>query len=1161
MPTLYPNSGFLLSGVNLNFVENVRVGDVPVGALAYLGTTGVSGKVPESAFSNEVFVNTSTSVVSAGEVNVILRPDDQITVGELKQWSGKAGELVSITGSNFHQITNVEFGGGAAEFYNVNEQQLNVVVPQDSSWDVIKVHSSLRTGLNGDTSISSGNSPVSNKFVPVPEVWGLSTGQQVAGGLVDVIGRNFGGATGVSFNGVVSAASVVGANLQTTVPSGDVWGKVGVLLQSGLVASESTDLEFKSLAKLTGYGPNGAASSQEIDGVTTYVGVGDTIRLSGENFIPEILYDSKETDLSASGYLVGFGGEGVTGLFNLVDDRVMTGIVPSAVPTGSGSLFIYSNHYPEAFPSDVNFFPKYSPPSISSVLNEYNNTTNPASGVAGDMLTVKGSNLFHITGAAITGGALGIGTYGSSALVGGAQGTSLRVIVGNDIASISAHQAYDVTLSGTYGDVTGEGQFVGYGNPSISTIDPITDIAPNATGVITGTNLYSGTSAILIKDTMSNEYREMPCSGFVSDYTECKFTYPTAFTTGQYKMKVRNQRGTVLRNTVLGVYHSPELSGFTPDKITVADTTVTASGFFEQVTGVRIGDVDVGGFTTQSDGSSISGISFTVNEDAASDKIGIFTKGGNVFSETDLVVVPGKPIVSGYWVGKEEDKPPTIDYNQVVAAGGNIHVSGRRLHLVEKLEVSGEDNKFTTNILGEGNYEGLDFSVPTEINPNSGLFNFVDYLGRTGTFDSSCDGSGLNVFSLSGYQGWEVPGGSITASGNNLSGLNVLLTGATGDYVHALNTSSSGIDFDPVNNVQTVSFSVPTGIRNASDMIFSGQSNDAIYQMDSFVNSLAVITGLHGTGVGGALTTGSNFAVTGVNFYTPVPVVSGDPVALISGTGYQHGVTGEIMNVITASLCETGLSGVNSTFVSSIQAETSNTFIGTGNLVLLNAGDPTAQQYGLKGLAGRMLAQDVDNTPISFRHFNTQRDYFSEPLVFNGTWVDATGFGPEMGVTGSLVEISGQGFNAVSMDQLFLRTLALEDGGDVGVDSGLGAASIFARVTSGTRDSDTKITIQIPRMAIDQRTDCDILISGGTSDEIGPFAVLPDAPVYVQNVLPEGAFGVQSLPNGVFSYSIYECTEIGDGVYVKFIVSYKQFPGEDGPRRGASFSTGQPCMP
>jgi hypothetical protein len=693
-------------------------------------------------------------------------------------------------------------------------------------------------------------------------------------------------------------------------------------------------------------------------------------------------------------------------------------------------------------------------------------------------------------------------------------------------------------------------------------VDPITDIAPNATGVITGTNLYSGTSAILVKDTMSNEYREMPCSGFVSDYTECKFTYPTAFTTGQYKIKVKNQRGQALESTVLGVYHSPELSGFAPPQVTVADTTVTASGFFEQVTGVRIGEVDVAGFATQSDGSSISGILFTVNEDVTSDKIGIFTRGGNVFSETDLVVVPGKPIVSGYWVGAEgSEKPNPINYNQVVAAGGNIHVSGRRLHLVEKLEVSGGNNKFTTNIFTNREYGGLDFSVPETINPNSGLFNLVDYFGRTGTFDSSCDGSGLNVFSLSGYEGWEVPGGSIVASGNNLSGLNVLLTGATGDYVHALNTSSSGINSDPVGGVQTVSFSVPTGIRNASSMIFSGQSNNAVYETESFVNSLAVITGLEGTGVGGTLTTGDVLGVTGVNFYTLNVIESGTPVAIISGTGYQHGVTGEIKTYVPSQLYETGLSGVGNTFISSIQLETQNNFIGTGNLVLLNGGDQVGRSFGFGGLADRMIGFEGSTNPLSVNYFNTQRDYFSEPLVFNGTWVDATGLGPEMGVTGSVVEISGQGFNAVDMDQVFLMTQAVEDAGDVGVDFDFATASILTRVTSGTRDSDTKISIQIPRMAINQATDAQILISGGTSDMIGPFSVLPDAPVFVENVLPEGAFNIQSLPDGVASYSIYECIELADGVYVKFIVSYTQFPGGGDPIYNHSFSTSQPCIP
>ena len=141
MPTLYPNSGFLISGINLNFVEGVRVGEEPVGDFFDLfGNHGISGKVPDAALSNEVFVE-APALLFFRRVRLMLfwRPDDQVAVGELKQWSGKAGDLVSITGLNFYQITDVEFGGSAAKFYKVNSQQLNVVVPQNALWDVIKV--------------------------------------------------------------------------------------------------------------------------------------------------------------------------------------------------------------------------------------------------------------------------------------------------------------------------------------------------------------------------------------------------------------------------------------------------------------------------------------------------------------------------------------------------------------------------------------------------------------------------------------------------------------------------------------------------------------------------------------------------------------------------------------------------------------------------------------------------------------------------------------------------------------------------------------------------------------------------------------------------------------------------------------------------------------
>ena len=38
----------------------------------------------------------------------------------------------------------------------------------------------------------------------------------------------------------------------------------------------------------------------------------------------------------------------------------------------------------------------------------------------------------------------------------------------------------------------GEAGFMVYGFPSVTTIDPITNISPNQTGVISGVNFYSG---------------------------------------------------------------------------------------------------------------------------------------------------------------------------------------------------------------------------------------------------------------------------------------------------------------------------------------------------------------------------------------------------------------------------------------------------------------------------------------------------------------------------------------------------------------------------------------------------------------------------------------------------------------------------------------------
>ena len=39
----------------------------------------------------------------------------------------------------------------------------------------------------------------------------------------------------------------------------------------------------------------------------------------------------------------------VTGVFNIVNTGLMTGIIPTNTPTGTSSVSIYSHHYPEAY--------------------------------------------------------------------------------------------------------------------------------------------------------------------------------------------------------------------------------------------------------------------------------------------------------------------------------------------------------------------------------------------------------------------------------------------------------------------------------------------------------------------------------------------------------------------------------------------------------------------------------------------------------------------------------------------------------------------------------------------------------------------------------------------------------------------------------------------
>ena len=91
--------------------------------------------------------------------------------------------------------------------------------------------------------------------------------------------------------------------------------------------------------------------------------------------------------------------------------------------------------------------------------------------------------------------------------------------------------------------------------------------------------------------------------------------------------------------------------------------------------------------------------------------------------------------------------------------------------------------------------------------------------------------------------------------------------------------------------------------------------------------------------------------------------------------------------------------------------------------------------------------------------------------------------------------------------------------------------------TDITINSDSKITVKVPRVAVSQRTDTQILLSGGTNDSIGPFSVLVDSPGFVSDVIDVAGEAPRALANQVVRFSI---DEFINGV--RYTVTYDKYP-------------------
>ena len=614
--------------------------------------------------------------------------------------------------------------------------------------------------------------------------------------------------------------------------------------------------------------------------------------------------------------------------------------------------------------------------------------------------------------------------------------------------------------------------------------------------------------------------------------------------------------------------NSPVFSGFYPLSGEFGDT-VRISGYFEGLlpSGLKIGDSVVSDYSLSGnpDGNGNSGIHMVIPRSSLSDLIKINTSGGFISSSEMLGVSPNKPAISGYYRGDGE-LPSSFgtagNPDQVFKRGDLMTITGFGLNLATGVSFSGISGSIDVGNFVSKMPLSLVVDIPLNMNRESGRFVVKDFLSRE--TPSPYD---INITHISGFTNYLLPGDTFTLSGSHVTGLDIGFESITGvalgtagnSYVFTQNVSNS-----VVQGTEVISTAVPTGITFAPVKITGRYNSDGDATSVPFY-PLATILGVSGLpneshpadGWGDTeLSGGQNlFVVTGLNTSS----LRALPHLGISGTGSAYNPTINIFSNVSDFSPEsprTGMVEVGGVdvFFERVVVDIGRNFVGTGHFFITNSWEYISPQmvYGplsnpyndsrsiIISQDGRSFVKDyvVTNHEELFDsgNLNRQISYFPDEYSVSGVRRRVTGYFPDRGITGTTIEISGEGFNWQPLSNVFLKVPRYEDEfiEEVGV-----LPRMMSVPWSGNREG-TLLSGTVPTDAVSFMGHTTLMTTGrygllDDGDVVGPFEVLPDASVIEYEINPQSV--VPSVGSNVSNFTIEET--VGG---VTFIVTKTLFP-------------------
>jgi hypothetical protein len=321
--------------------------------------TQITVNVPAGATTGPITVTTPGGTATSQQVFTVLVPP---TITAFTPTSGVVGTSVTITGTNFTNVSAVTFNGTNAPGFQVNTAgtQITVNVPAGATTGVITV-------------TTPGGTATSQQIFTVlfpPTITAFTPTSGVVGTSVTITGTNFTNVSAVRFNGVAATFTVNSATqLTATVPAGATTGPITVTTPGGTATSEQifTVLFPPTIGSFT------PTSGQ----------IGTVVTITGTNFM-----DSG--GVAARNAVTAVRFNGVAATFTVNSATQLTATVPTGATTGVITVMTNGGTATSATPFTVLF-----PPAIASFA--------PTQGGSGTVVTITGANFRGATSVSFNG--------------------------------------------------------------------------------------------------------------------------------------------------------------------------------------------------------------------------------------------------------------------------------------------------------------------------------------------------------------------------------------------------------------------------------------------------------------------------------------------------------------------------------------------------------------------------------------------------------------------------------------------------------------------------------------------------------------------------------------------------------------------------------------